>query len=150
MGLSTKKQRKRCGPAAPRPDKRATDLPRMASGPDSASIALRAIALMAEWRRVTAAHMALGGGLSCACGSAFDGIGVADLEQDLVDYVCDKHAASPMVAAFTHAARAEGRTKGDLAALLRALAQADSPPADALAILQDLERAISGLANSRR
>ena len=115
------------------------------------AVALRALGLMAEWRRVTGAHMALGGGLSCACGSAFDGIGVADLERDLVDYAYDKHHDSPQLQpVFQAAGCGPGRGAG-LALLLRACA--DVPPEDSATVtplLDDLERAIHGLAQSRR
>jgi hypothetical protein len=122
----------------------------MSSPPATASIALRAIAVMAEWRRTAAAHLALSGGVSCACGSAFDGIAAVDLERDLVDYVYDKHRETPAARAIFERAGCGADASGDLASLLRALAEVSDPgDASAAAVLQDLERAIYGLAQSR-
>jgi hypothetical protein len=118
----------------------------MASPPDASTLALRAIRLMAEWRRATAAHMALGGGMSCACGSAFDGISAADLEDDLVEYVREKHRGSPALPPVQHAPG--GQQRGELARLLYFLAESPGPGTSD--ILDDLERAIRGLSQSSR
>jgi len=115
-----------------------------ANTPDNA--ALRAIGLMAAWRRATAAHMALSGGISCACGSAFDGVSGAALERDLVLYVYEKHRAVDALRPVFERAGCTDDGDCDLASLLRSVAAA--PCADAAAIgplLDDLEKAIMGL-----
>ncbi|MBA2962178.1 MULTISPECIES: hypothetical protein [Ramlibacter] len=123
----------------------------MTAPANSGAIALRAIGLMAEWRRLGAAHLALGGGVSCACGSAFDGISVEDLEHDLVDYVHEKHRGTPALGLLFAAAGCTSDASCDLATLLRTIAEARiDDPALLEALLADLERAISGLANDRR
>jgi hypothetical protein len=105
---------------------------------------------MAEWRRTAAAHLALGGGVSCACGSAFDGIAAADLERDLVEYVYDKHHRTPDARVIFERAGCGPDAGGDLASLLRVIAEIDSASeAAAASVLQDLERAVYGLAQNR-
>lgn len=114
-----------------------------ATTPDNA---LRAIGLMAAWRRATAAHMALSGGVSCACGSAFDGVSGAALERDLVLYVYEKHRAVDTLRRVFEKAGCTDEEECDLASLLRSVAAA--PSADSAAVrplLDDLEKAIQGL-----
>lgn len=106
---------------------------------------------MAEWRRLGSSHLALGGGVSCACGSAFDGISVADLERDLVEYVYEKHHGTPSLDLVFTRAGCTDASACDLGTLLRAAA--DCPVEDSRAVgllLGDLQRAILGLARDRR
>lgn len=117
-----------------------------ANTPDSA--ALRAIGLMAAWRRATAAHMALSGGISCACGSAFDGLSSAALERDLVLYVYEKHRAVDALRPVFEQAGCSDDGDCDLAGLLRAVAAVPADEAAVRHLLDDLEKAILGL--SRR
>ena len=101
--------------------------------------ALRAINLAGKWARVAQGHVALSG-MACACGLGFVAIGVADFEQHLLDYLYTKHRDSPqMNAVFTGSGYAEGAS-GSVTQLLRALAAAAPPTADAL--LDDIERSI--------
>lgn len=122
----------------------------MSSPPAAASVPLRAIAVMAEWRRTASSHLALGGGVSCACGSAFDGIAAADLERDLVDYAYEKHHRTPGARGIFERAGCAPDAGGDLASLLRVIAEVDGGnEAVAAAVLDDLERAVYGLAQNR-
>jgi len=101
--------------------------------------ALRAVNLAGKWSRVALGHVALSG-MACTCGLGFVGIGVADFEQHLLDYLYTNHRAAPeMEALFAGAGYAEG-TRGSVSQLLRALAAA--PPPAAQALLDDVERSI--------
>lgn len=114
---------------------------------DTGSTRLRIIGLMGEWRRAMSAHAALGGGIGCACGSAFDGVSMQDLEHDLVAYVHEKHAAALQV--VFELAECGPDQPCDLATLLRAIGDAPSQPDSAIdGIIGDLERAIRGLTTS--
>ncbi len=109
---------------------------------------MRAIGLMSEWRRATAAHLAIAGGMSCACGSAFDGVPVVDLEHDLVAYAYEKHAGA-LGAVFERAGCHDGQWC-DLASLLRAAAQSpDVEPGAMTRMLDDLAVAIQSLGGAR-
>jgi hypothetical protein len=105
---------------------------------------------MAEWRRLGVSHLALGGGVSCACGSAFDGIPVADLERDLVEYVYEKHHATPSLGGVFARAGCSADAACDLGTLLRVVAESPADDGQALMLLlDDLQRAVSGLARNR-
>ncbi|GAA5236634.1 hypothetical protein FOZ76_13470 [Verticiella sediminum] len=111
--------------------------------------ALRAIGLMAAWRRATATHMALSGGLACACGSPFDGLSGAALERDLVLYVYEKHRATHALRPVFEQAGCTDDDDCDLASLMRAITGASSSDEAAIQhLLDDLETAISGLSQS--
>src|SRR3954467_5602795 len=93
--------------------------------------ALRAINLAGKWARVAQGHVPLSG-MACACGLGFVAIGVADFEQHLLDYLYSKHRDSPQSKfVFAGSGYAEGAS-GSVTQLLRALAAAGPPTADAL------------------
>lgn len=115
----------------------------------SSSLVLRAIGLVAAWRRATAAHMALSGGISCACGSAFDGLSSAALERDLVLYAYEKYRGTSALGPVFEKAGCADNGDCDLASLVRAITEL--PAIDEVAtghLLDDLERAISGLSRN--
>jgi hypothetical protein len=88
---------------------------------------------------VAQGHVALSG-MACTCGLGFVAIGVADFEQHLLDYLYTRHRAMPeMEAIFAGSGYVEG-THGSVTQLLRALAAA--PPPAAQALLDDVERSI--------
>ena len=117
---------------------------RAAHGSDS--LGLRAIGLMAAWRRATAAHMALPGGISCACGSAFDGLSAAVLERDLVIYVYEKHRASEVMRPVFESIGHVASGGCDLARLVRAIIECQViGAAETRLLLDDLDNAIRGL-----
>jgi len=105
---------------------------------------LRAIALMAAWRRAVSAHTALSTGMACACGSPFDGVSGEALEQDLVFYVYDKYRGVPVLHPLFEQAGCLDGSACDLATLLRAVASAPEGLAEVHGLLDDLEKAISG------
>jgi hypothetical protein len=101
--------------------------------------ALRAVNLAGKWARVAQGHVALSG-MACTCGLGFVAIGIADFEQHLLDYLYTRHRDSPqMNAVFASSGYAEGAS-GSVPQLLRSLAAAAPPSADAL--LDDIERSI--------
>lgn len=115
----------------------------------SNTLGLRAIGLMAAWRRATSAHMALAGGVSCACGSAFDGLSSDVLERDLVLFIYEKHrVVEALQPVFERAGVASGGN-GDLASLIGAITECPVTDEAALeVILDDLDIAITGLGAS--
>ncbi|OWT54807.1 hypothetical protein [Candidimonas nitroreducens] len=120
-----------------------------ATSTTSNNLALRAIGLVAAWRRATAAHMALSGGISCACGSAFDGLSSADLERDLLMYTYEKYRGADTLRPLFEKAGCIDNGDCDLASLVRAITEA--PFIDQVAtghLLDDLEKAISGLSKN--
>jgi len=103
--------------------------------------ALRAVKLAGKWARVAQGHVGLSG-LPCSCGLGFVGIGVAEFEQHLLDYLHDKHGSDARIAAlFQAAGYAEGRS-GSVGELLRRLAVLSLPAGQVGALLADLERSM--------
>jgi len=101
--------------------------------------ALRAVNLAGKWARVAQGHVALSG-MACTCGLGFVAIGVADFEQHLLDYLYGNHRTAPgMEDLFAGSGYVEGR-RGSVTQLLRTLAAAPPPTAEAL--LDDVERSI--------
>ncbi len=105
------------------------------SGGEGIATALLATNLLGRWTRLTRGHVFLGS--SCYCAGGGEGSRVQDLEQPLLDYLSEKHAASDAVQALlcAHAGHVRGRS-GSVADLLRAIARRlPSTPVEAQAAL---------------
>jgi hypothetical protein len=90
----------------------------------SPKVAVAAMRLLGSWRRIAQGHVALATG--CSCGVGVSNLRVQDFEQDILDFLCDKHG--------------EAYRKASIADLLTDIARADD--AGAKKLLKDLEGSI--------
>lgn len=117
------------------------DVPQAGPGLPSArpdpALALRALGLMGRWTRLARGHIGIASHIACACVLPFSSIPVAQIEEDLIDYLDDRHRAAPAAVAVLARARESGAAPS-LAALVRAIADAAAREAGtALAVLLD-------------
>ncbi len=115
----------------------------------SNSAQLRALQLLGRWARLAQGHVILG--TSCSCGAGVGSVPVADLEQDILNYLRSRHAGSSpeLDALFVgEAGSRSGPTK--LVELLRAIASADAGLESFGAVLRDLEQSIESFERTHR
>jgi hypothetical protein len=101
--------------------------------------AARALHLLGAWRRIAEGHVALGAGCSCGVAST---LRVQDFEQQILDYLYEKHAAEAPVAGLLERTGYRPEQAGSIADLLAALARPEGALPQADALLADLERSI--------
>lgn len=114
-----------------------------ARDPLQTEIEAAALLLLQTWERLGRSHKMLGGG--CSCGAAGIALGLADFEQDIVDYLRNEGEAyqrRDVLALLEQLARNEGRWSVDK--LLGCLAQPAGAidPAAAKFILERLTRTV--------
>ncbi len=111
------------------------------------AISIRAIQLLGAWNRVARGHLPLNG-FACACSLGIGGITVQDFEQDVLDYLFEKHGnVEALKTCFENAGYGE-RHSGTLAALLKSISL-DCPDArNAEQLLDDLEKTIGSFAEA--
>ena len=113
-------------------------------------VALRALDLLAQWRRALGGHVPLAGLGCAACGMGAASVAVGDFEVPILDYLHGRHGGDARLRAlFVEAGYAEGRS-GQVSELLAALARSrDAGPA-AMPLLADLQRSIASFAQVHR
>jgi len=115
-----------------------------------ANTALRALELLAQWRRIAGAHLPLTGIGCIACGAGGNGVSVQDFEIPLLDFLHGRHGSNPALRPFFQAADHVPGSGGQMMPLLAALARAPEPVAGAAALLDDLGRSIDSFARVHR
>ena len=90
----------------------------------SPKVAVHAMRLLGNWRRISQAHVALATG--CSCGVGVSNLRVQDFEQDILDFLRGKHG--------------DAYSQASIADLLTDIARANDATAGAL--LADLEGSI--------
>jgi len=90
---------------------------------------VEAMRLLGKWTTLAQGHIVFGGA-GCSCGVPAPGLGVQDLEEQILDYLRGKYAAA--------------KSPASVAALLRAIAAqpAGGGAGESLALLTDLERTL--------
>lgn len=101
------------------------------------SAKLRAIQLLGRWTRLAQGHVVLGAG--CSCGAELASVPVTDFQNDILDYLRNRHGA----------ALAQLRATG-LADLLRAIANASPDAAGFGPLLRDVEQSIESFEATHR
>lgn len=111
--------------------------------------------LRAVWERLTVSHL-LAGGCSCAAGGG-DPVTGRMIEQDLLDYLDDRYRAAGEVEASRLLVDGAGfvrRERGDLYALLSAIAEeSEAPPASQATlrrVVADIARTLDSLDETHR
>ncbi|HEX7054433.1 MAG TPA: hypothetical protein VF211_10935 [Burkholderiales bacterium] len=94
----------------------------------------QALRLLGKWSALSRGHVALAAG--CSCGVGVSNVRVADFEEQILDYLRTRHAASAR-------ARELLKESGGLDALLRALAQATRRDKAVAQLLADIERTVA-------
>lgn len=113
------------------------------------AISIRAIQLLGAWHRVAQGHLPLNG-FACSCSLGIGGITVQDFEQDVLDYLFEKHGNVDELKNFFKNISSEKYNTGALAALLRSLS-VDFPDAtNAEQLLDDLEKTIGSFSEAHR
>jgi len=111
------------------------------SNAKTVAISIRAIQLLGAWYRVAQGHLPLNG-FACSCSLGIGGITVQDFEQDVLDYLFEKHGNVDELKVCFKNISSEKCNTGALAALLRSLS-VDIPQAiNAEQLLDDLEKTI--------
>jgi hypothetical protein len=119
--------------------------------PDAQSIAIEALGLLGKWTKLAQRHLSAGG--SCACSVDFGDIQVQDFEQQILDYLHNRHGAKPaMAAVMAEQGRYRKAESGSLSELLRAFAMqsAKVPAAESAELLGDLARSIDSIEELHR
>ena len=101
--------------------------------------------LLGQWTSLGQAHVLLGAG--CSCGLAAGSLRLEEFEQQILDFLHDKHAAAGNEAVtqlLRERAGYEPAKSGSVAALLRSIASqpAGEHTSDWLALLADLKRTL--------
>lgn len=105
-----------------------------------------AAALLTIWRRLETSHLPISFG--CSCG-ALGHVRAQDFEQDVLSYLFEKHThAAAEIALLEHYIGPENNRHGGIAALLKGLADGDSPAEARRRLLSDLQRSIMSWANA--
>jgi len=113
------------------------------------AISIRAIQLLGAWHRVAQGHLPLNG-FACSCSLGIGRITVQDFEQDVLDYLFEKHGNVDELKNFIKNISSEKYNTGALAALLRSLS-VDFPDAtNAEQLLDDLEKTIGSFSEAHR
>ena len=119
------------------------------SNAKTVAISIRAIQLLGAWYRVAQGHLPLNG-IACSCSLGIGGITVQDFEQDVLDYLFEKHGNVDELKNCFKNIRSEKYNTGTLAALLRSLS-VDFPDAtNAAQLLDDLEKTIGSFSEAHK
>ncbi|WP_046866713.1 hypothetical protein [Microvirga massiliensis] len=107
-----------------------------------------AATLLTIWRQLERAHVPIAFG--CSCGGSIGHVRVQDCEQDILEYLYEKHAQAgtvPALAKLQNLAGCEQRRTGSITALLEAVAEDESGcNVDfKIQLLRDLRRSIDSL-----
>ena len=109
---------------------------------------MRALELLARWRRIAGAHLPLAGMGCAACGFGAGGVSVQDFEVPILDYLHGRHGRDPALQVFFDAAGHVAGRSGQLAELLAAVARTQDPGVSADALLDDLARSVASFAQA--
>ncbi|NYE24828.1 hypothetical protein [Pigmentiphaga litoralis] len=110
-------------------------------------LSVQAIAAAGRWTRLVQGHIPLAG-LSCMCSAGFEGISVADFEQDVLDYLFAKHGADPALAVLFAQAGCSAEGGGSVLTLLQTIAQARQHAPGASRLLTDLDSSLRSFEES--
>ena len=116
-----------------------------AAGKGDADASVLALQLLGRWQRVCNGHVAFANACACVFGAAVE---LSDFDDLILDYLCNKFAEAPEVAAYIEEAAVPAPgAPGSLRTLLRKMAAtpAAAPAGRALAVLQALEASIASI-----
>ena len=108
--------------------------------PEKLDVALKAIQLLGKWTRAARGHLPLNG-FACACSLGIGSISVMDFEQDLIDYLYDKHGNAKDIKIWFEKAGCD-KPSGTLSSLLKALTHLQVDVGQVTPVLNDLEKTI--------
>lgn len=111
----------------------------------SIDVSVLALQLLGRWQRVCNGHVAFANACACVFGAAVE---LSDFDDLILDYLCNKFAGEPEVAAYIKATSVPAPdAPGTLRTLLRkmAAAPAEAPGGQAIAVLRTLETSIASI-----
>ena len=121
----------------------------LSSNATTVAISIRAIQLLGAWYRVAQGHLPLNG-FACSCSLGIGEITIQDFEQDVLDYLFEKHGNVGELKNCFENIRPEKYNTGALAALLRSLSVDFADATNAGQLLDDLEKTIGSFSEAHR
>ena len=125
---------------------------KLSKGAKARNLRIEAARLLGKWTSLARGHVLMGG--NCSCGLGAGSLRIDEFEQQILDYLEGKLAASGDAAAsqaLRDRAGYERGTSGSLSELLRSLAkdgEAEATPW--LSLLDDLERTLQSFEEAHR
>jgi hypothetical protein len=119
--------------------------PAATSAATSTDASVLALQLLGRWQRVCNGHVAFANACACVFGAAVE---LSDFDDLILDYLCNKFAGQPEVAAYIKATAVPApEAPGTLRTLLRKMAAApgEAPDGQAIAVLRTLETSIASI-----
>lgn len=117
---------------------------KLSKGAKARNVRVEAAQLLGKWTSLAQGHVLMGG--NCSCGLGAGSLRIEEFEQQILDYLESKHAASGNAVirqALYERAGYERGTSGSLSDLLRSIAKdGEAEAASWLSLLDDLHRTL--------